>query len=93
MMMPDSSKHNPDPDYLKGLIQKARISQREAAKRIGVDERLFRMYLANRNANSAQNCTYPVQFCLEVLAEIESLKKRCDKGETCDCLSSCGDDK
>lgn len=69
MMTPDASKHNPDPDYLKELIKKAGISQREAARRIGVNERLFRMYLADRESKSAQNCTYAVQFCLEVLAD------------------------
>jgi hypothetical protein len=67
--LPDARQHNPDPQYLRELIAKAGISQREAARRIGIDERLLRMYLANREANSAQNCTYPVQFCLEALAE------------------------
>jgi hypothetical protein len=68
MMMPDASKHNPDPEYLRGLIKQASISIREAARRIGINERLLRMYLADRQSKSAQNCTYPVQFCLEMLA-------------------------
>lgn len=70
-MIVDATKHNPDPEYLKSLIAKAGISQREAAKRIGVYERLFRMYLANRSANSAQECPYAIQFCLEALSEQE----------------------
>ncbi len=76
MTSPDATKHNPDPEYLRELIARAGISQREAARRMGVDERLFRMYLASRTANSAQNCTYPVQFCLESLAAFESSKNR-----------------
>ena len=67
-MMPDVKNYNPDPDYLKSLIVKAGISQREAARRLGVNERLFRMYIADKSSKSSQNCTYPVQFCLEVLA-------------------------
>lgn len=71
-MTPDSSKYNPDPAYLKSLIAKAGISQREAARRLGVNERLFRMYIADRSSKSAQNCTYAVQFCLEVMAKISN---------------------
>ncbi|MFA5922337.1 MAG: hypothetical protein WC856_13760 [Methylococcaceae bacterium] len=72
MMVPDSNKHNPDPAYLRKLIKQTGLSQRECARRIGVYERLFRMYLADPGANSYQPCTYAVQFCLEALAEIEN---------------------
>jgi lambda repressor-like predicted transcriptional regulator len=65
----DISKHNPDPEYLKSLIGKAGISQREAARRIGVSERVMRQYLSNREAKTALEAPYPVQFCLEGLAK------------------------
>jgi hypothetical protein len=68
-MTPDSSKHNPDPEYLRDLVKKSGLTQRECARRIGIYERLFRMYLADKETKSAQNCTYAVQFCLEVLAD------------------------
>jgi transcriptional regulator with XRE-family HTH domain len=79
--IPDSSKHNPDPNYLRELVKQTGLSQRECARRLGVYERLFRMYLADTNIKSSQPCTYPVQFCLEVLADVESRKRRFDKGD------------
>ncbi len=68
MMTPDATKHNPDPDYLRGLVEQSGMTQRAVARLIGIDERLFRMYLANRQAKSALDAPYPVQFCLEALA-------------------------
>lgn len=68
-MKPDSSQYNPDPDYLKGLIDKAGISQRQAARTIGISERVLRQYLSNREASTAMDAPYYVQFCLECLAD------------------------
>lgn len=68
MMIPDIKKHNPDPAYLRELVKKSGLSQRECARRIGIGERLFRMYLAYPGVKSAQPCPYHVQFCLEALA-------------------------
>ncbi|MDO9138958.1 MAG: hypothetical protein Q7U38_01345 [Methylobacter sp.] len=68
-MIPDISKHNPDPEYLKGLIGKIGVSQRESARRIGISERVMRQYLSNRDASTALEAPYPVQFCLEVWAD------------------------
>lgn len=73
-MTPDATRHNPDPAYLRGLIERAGLSQREAARRVGVNERLMRMYLADRAAKSAQSAPYPVQFALECLAECADKK-------------------
>lgn len=67
-MTPNALQHNPDPAYLRGLIEKAGISQREAARRIGVNERLMRSYLAPPTLKTAQTAPYSVQFCLESLA-------------------------
>lgn len=68
-MKPDASTYNPNPDYLRELIEKTGLTQRATARMIGVDERMFRSYLANREARSAATAPYSVQFCLEVLAE------------------------
>lgn len=70
-MNPDSSKHNPNPAYLRALIDRAGLSQREAARRIGISDRLLRMYLADRSAATAQEAPYPVQFALENLVRQE----------------------
>ena len=70
-MKPDATLHNPSPDYLRALIEKAGISQREAARRLGVDERQMRRFLAGD-----YDAPYPVQFCLEALAAPEPKRKR-----------------
>lgn len=59
---PDATKHNPAPDYLRGLLESADLSQREAARRIGISERVMRYYLAGE-----REAPYPVQFALEAL--------------------------
>lgn len=68
-MTPNAQNFNPDPAYLRGLIEKAGISQREAARRLGISERHMRAFLANpATTKSAQQVSYPVQYCLEILA-------------------------
>lgn len=68
MAVPDSATHNPDPAYLRGLIERAGLTQRAAARAIGVSERIMRQYLADRVASTAMDAPYPVQFALECLA-------------------------
>ena len=63
----NKSKHNPDTDYLRGLINNAGISQREAARRIGIDERTLRRYLTLNSNKSYVECPYVVQYALEGL--------------------------
>ena len=63
-MIPDATKHNPDPQYLRDLLELAGLSQRGAAAIIGIPERTFRDYL---NGNNASEASYPVQFALESL--------------------------
>lgn len=65
-MFPDSTNHNPDPDYLRELIDNAGLSQRECARRLGISYSTMRDYL---NSNHASQAPYAVQFCLEVLAQ------------------------
>jgi transcriptional regulator with XRE-family HTH domain len=64
---PDASKHDPSPEYLRALLASAGLSQREAARRIGVSERVMRYYLAP-DAADYRPCPYVVQFALESLA-------------------------
>jgi len=67
-MKPDSSLHNPDPRYLRGLLEQAGISQREAARLLGITDRSMRYYLSDETSTSWRSAPYPVQFALECLA-------------------------
>ena len=64
-MKPDASKNNPDPAYLRELLHRSGLSQREAARRIGVSERMMRYYLSDEA--EAPRATYPIQYALENL--------------------------
>lgn len=66
-MKPNASKHNPDPAYLRGLIERAGLSQREAASLVGVSDRAMRYYLSTE-PDSWKPAPYAVQFALEQLA-------------------------
>lgn len=57
--------HNPDPEYLRGLIERAGISQREAARRLGVSDAHLRKWLRSPPASV---CPYPAQVALEIIA-------------------------
>jgi len=65
-MKPNASKHNPSPEYLRGLIERAGLSQREAARRIGITDRSLRYYLSE-DAASWKPAPYVVQFAIEHL--------------------------
>ncbi|MDE2468791.1 MAG: helix-turn-helix transcriptional regulator, partial [Bradyrhizobium sp.] len=60
---PDASRHDPRPEYIRALIARAGLSQREAARRIGISERVMRYYCAGERTPP-----YPVQYALERLA-------------------------
>jgi len=62
---PDSTKHNPSPEYLRELIERAGVSQRGAARLLGISERPMRRYLSKKDRERAP---YLVQFGLECLA-------------------------
>ena len=51
-MNPDASRHDPRPEYLRALLSEAGLPQREAARRIGISERLMRYYLAPETAEA-----------------------------------------
>lgn len=61
-MKPNALKRNPDPAYLRELLERAGLSQREAARRIGISERVMRYYLSGE-----REAPYPVQYALENL--------------------------
>jgi len=65
-MQPNADDYNPDPQYLRDLLAQAKLSQRGAARLLGVSERQMRYYLQPGTQHEAP---YPVQFCLECLAE------------------------
>ncbi|MCY1280811.1 hypothetical protein D9M68_254190 [compost metagenome] len=67
-MRPDASKHNPDPLYLRKLLEQAGVKQREAARLLGISDRMMRYYLADEDASSFRAAPYPIQFALECLA-------------------------
>lgn len=64
-MKPNVSKHNPDPAYLRELLDRAGLSQREAARRLGISDRMMRYYLAEGEANKP--APYAIQYALESL--------------------------
>ena len=65
---PDAALHNPDPTYVRELLARAGVSQRDAARRVGVSERSMRGYVAEAGTPTAQPIPYPVQYALECLA-------------------------
>lgn len=67
-MRPDASKHNPNPLYLRVLIERAGISQRRAAELIGMSWTGFRNYLREPGDKLYRVADYRVQFALECLA-------------------------
>jgi len=62
MPKPDPSKLSTDPAYLRGLIEGAGLSQRAAARAIGVNERTMRDWLSGKHY-----WPYTAQFALEQL--------------------------
>ena len=67
-MKPDSSQHNPDPRYLRGLIDQAGVSQRKAAELLGMSWSGFQRYLRDESDAGYRVADYRVQFALECLA-------------------------
>jgi hypothetical protein len=62
---PNIDLHNPRPSYIRSLLLEANVSQRSAARRLGIDERTMRYYCEEHP--DRPGCPYPVQFCLEAL--------------------------
>lgn len=65
MKKPNISRHNPTPRYLRELLDRAGLTQVEAAHRLGIDPRTMRRYVASGDYREAP---YVVQYALEALA-------------------------
>ena len=69
MLPPDAKEHHTSPkrsaEYLRKLLEIAKLTQVEAATLLGIDPRTMRRYLGAR----AQVPPYTVQYALEALAE------------------------
>lgn len=70
-MKPDARHYNPDPRYLKGLVEQAGVSRREAARRLGLSWTGFRNYLRDESEPLYRVADYRVQFALECLANLQ----------------------
>lgn len=68
-MKPDATHHNPDPAYLRSLVERSGLSQRKAAARLGITDRAMRYHLTPGTDRPAP---YTVQYCLECLADKRS---------------------
>lgn len=66
-MKPDATKHNPNPKYIRQLIQRAGLNQVTAGEKIGVPARTMRYYVSLDQA-SYRPAPYCVQYTLEQLA-------------------------
>lgn len=62
------SDFNVDPEYLRGLLEKADVSQREFARRIGVNERTVRDYMSSKRRGTVP---YAIQYALECMAAMK----------------------
>lgn len=60
---PDARELDTDPNYLRGLLADAGLSQRAAARILGIPNRTFRAYTMGETP-----CPYAVQYALEVLS-------------------------
>ena len=67
-MRPDAKLHNPDPVYLRSLIDKAQLSLSETARLIGMTRNGLRNYMRDPSEPLARTADYRVQFALECLA-------------------------
>ena len=67
-MKPDASKHDPRPEYLRALLERAGLSQRQAAMKIGISDRVMRYYVSDVSSATYRPAPYPVQYALEQLA-------------------------
>lgn len=68
-MKPDAHHYNPDPRYLRRLLEKANLSRSEAARLIGMSRNGLNNYLCDVSEPRYRAADYRTQFALECLAE------------------------
>ena len=56
---PDIRDHNPDPEHIRSLLERAGLTQQQGADLCGVSLRTMQGYVAEPSA------PYPVQYLLE----------------------------
>jgi hypothetical protein len=66
MNKPDASLHNPDPEYIRGLVVSSGLSQRAIAERIDISLRMLQYHIS---ADDNHPAPYVVQYALEHLAK------------------------
>lgn len=64
---PDVSLHNPEAGYMRSLVSACGMTQADAAKALGLSERVMRYYLS-LNEDTFRPAPYTVQYTLEQLA-------------------------
>ena len=64
---PDVSLHNPEAAYMRSLVSACGMTQADAAKALGLSERVMRYYLS-LNEDTFRPAPYTVQYTLEQLA-------------------------
>lgn len=74
-MKPYAFRHNPDPGYIRSLIERAGVSQQEAARRLGISSRMMRYYVAT-DSSDHRPAPYIVQFALECMALDQSVTQQ-----------------
>jgi hypothetical protein len=65
-MKPNASLHNPDPEYIRGLVVSSGLSQEAAARQIDISLRMLKYYIS---ADDNRPAPYVVQYALEGLAK------------------------
>ena len=73
-MKPNIEEYNPDPTYLRCLIDKADLGQNLAGTLIGVNTDNFRKMLTGR-----VTAPYSVQYALEGLVDDDNMVKKMQK--------------
>jgi len=67
VMLPDASRYNPSPDYIRTLVEQIKVrhglSQRATAQRLGIGFSSLKDWMTGKAKHR-----YPDQFALECLA-------------------------
>ncbi len=69
-MKPNIKNHNPCPNYIRKLISKTGMTQKNAGLAIGITLSTLDNYL---NKNSPSNIPYSAQYCFERLADLADI--------------------
>lgn len=68
-MKPNVKLHNPDPNYIRGLIEKSGLDHDALSKRLGICTRSIRLYVADLDVKTRRDTPYCIQYALEQLAK------------------------